>query len=156
LGSLATPALTFSAVDSLENLRKLVTEARLKECVLIDTPGYSAHERPAAETLAAALADCGDVDVQLVAPAYMKARDLRRSIERYSVFRPSKLLVTHMDETETFGTVFSEAALTGMALSFLSHGPRIPDDIRAATVEDLLAMVRERQQERTAASHRAA
>jgi flagellar biosynthesis protein FlhF len=156
LGSLATPAITFSPVDSLENLRKLVTEARQKECVLIDTPGYSAHERPAAETLAAALAACGDVDVHLVVPAYMKARDLRSSIERYGVFKPSKLLITRLDETETFGTVFSEAALTGLALSFLSHGPRIPDDIRAATVEDLLAMVRERQPARAAASHRAA
>jgi flagellar biosynthesis protein FlhF len=159
LSSLATPAITFSVVDSMENLTKLVTEARKKECVLIDTPGYSignaAHELPAAETLAAALDACGDVDVHLVAPAYMKARDLRISIERYRVFQPSKMLVTHMDETETAGSVLSEAALAGLALSFLSHGPRIPEDIRAATAEDLLAMVRERSRAR-AASHQAA
>ncbi len=160
--SLATPAITFSAVDSIENLPKLVAEARKKECVLIDTPGYSrehgAQAGPAAESLAAALASCGDVDVHLVAPAYMKARDLRNSIERYCVFEPSKILVTHMEETETLGTVFSEAALAGLALSFLSHGPRIPDDIRAATAEDLLAMVRERPRARAhvAGSHRAA
>jgi flagellar biosynthesis protein FlhF len=163
LSSLATPAITFSVVDSMENLTKLVAEARKKECVLIDTPGYSighgagpsAHELPAAETLAAALDACGDVDVHLVAPAYMKARDLRVSIERYRIFQPSKLLVTHMDETETAGSVLSEAALAGLALSFLSHGPRIPEDIRAATAEDLLAMVRERSRAR-AASHQAA
>jgi flagellar biosynthesis protein FlhF len=144
LSSLAPAAITFSAVDSIENLPKLLAEARKKECVLIDTPGFGAEERPAAGTLAAALASCGDVDVHLVAPAYMKARDLRISIDRYSVFQPSKLLVTRMDETETLGSVFSEAALAGLALSFLSHGPRIPDDIRAATVEDLLAMAWER------------
>lgn len=155
LSSLATPAITFSAVDSAEDLPKLVAEARKKECVLIDTPGFSAQQRPAAEALAAALAACGDVDVHLVAPAYMKARDLRNSIDRHRLFQPSKLLVTRMDETETFGTVFSEAARAGLALSFLSHGPRIPDDIRAATAEDLLAMVRERPREQ-AAAHRAA
>ncbi len=158
LSSLATPAITFSAVDSIENLPKLVAEARKKECVLIDTSGCGAQEGPAAGALAAALASCGDVDVHLVAPAYMKARDLRNSIERYCVFQPSKMLVTHMEETETFGTVFSEAALAGLALSFLSHGPRIPDDICAATVEDLLAMVRERPRARAqiAGSHKAA
>ncbi|MCU1336594.1 MAG: GTP-binding signal recognition particle G-domain [Bryobacterales bacterium] len=144
LNSLATPAIIFSSVDSIEDLPKLVADARRKECVLIDTRGFSTHEWPAAEKLAAALAACGDVDVHLVAPAYMKARDLQNCIERYRLFHPSKLLITRLDETETFGTVFSEAALEGLALSFLSHGPRIPDDIRAATVDDLLALVRER------------
>jgi flagellar biosynthesis protein FlhF len=159
LRSLATSAIAFFSVDSVESLPKLIADARKTECVLIDTPGYTAgyspQEQPAAEKLAAALASCGEVDVHLVAPAYMKARDLRNSIDRYRLFQPSKLLVTRMDETETFGTVFSEAALAGLALSFLSHGPRIPDDIRAATADDLLAMVRERSRARTA-SNRAA
>ena len=156
LGSLATAAISFSSVESLEDLPKLVADARKNECVLIDTPGYTAgyspQEQPAAEKLAAVLASCGDVDVHLVAPAYMKARDLRNSIERYRLFLPSKLLVTRMDETETFGTVFSEAALAGLALSFLSNGPRIPDDIRAATGEDFLKMVQERPRARVKAA----
>src|SRR5579872_5950939 len=148
LKSLATSAISFSSVDSLESLPKLVADARKNECVLIDTPGYSPLEQPAAEKLSAALTACGDVDVHLVAPAYMKARDLRNSIERNRLFQPSKLLVTRIDETENFGTVFSEAALAGLAISFLSNGPRIPDDIRAATSEDLLAIVRERPRAR--------
>ena len=152
LKPLAASTITYSSVDSLENLPKLVADARRNECVLIDTQGYSPLEQPAAEKLAAALTACGDVDVHLVAPAYMKARDLRNSIERYRLFQPSKLLVTRMDETDSFGTVFSEAALAGLALSFLSNGPRIPDDIRAATGEDLLAMVRERPRARVKAA----
>ena len=141
LSSAATPGITFTSLESLTDLPKLVAEARKKECVLIDTPGFSPQERLAAAELAAVLDSCGDVDIHLVAPAYMRARDLRTSIERYRVFRPSKLLITRLDETETLGTVFSEAAHAGLALSFLSHGTRIPEDIRPATVEDLLAMV---------------
>ena len=141
LSPVATPGITFTSVESLVDLPKLVGEARKKECVLIDTPGFSVHEQAAAAELAAVLASCGDVDIHLVAPAYMRARDLRNSIERYRVFQPSKLLITRLDETATLGTVFSEAARAGLALSFLSHGPRIPEDIRPATVEDLLAMV---------------
>jgi flagellar biosynthesis protein FlhF len=141
LSSVATPGITFTSLESLADLPKLVAEARKKECVLIDTPGFSPHEQLAAAELAAVLDSCGDVDIHLVAPAYMRARDLRTSIERYRVFQPSKLLITRLDETETLGTVFSEAAHAGLALSFLSHGTRIPEDIRPATVEDLLAMV---------------
>jgi flagellar biosynthesis protein FlhF len=153
LSPFANSAITFSDLDSSGNLPKLIAEARKNECVLIDTQGYSPVEQPAAEALAAVLASCGDVDVHLAAPAYMKARDLRNVIGRYRVFQPSKLLVTHLDETETFGTVFSEAALEGLALSFLSHGPRIPDDIRPATAEDLLAIVQERPRARAKSQH---
>ena len=152
LGSLATPAISFTSVDSLETLPKLVADARKTECVLIDTQGFSPQEQPAAESLAAVLASCGDIDVHLVAPAYMKARDLRNSIERYRLFQPSKLLVTKIDETEAFGTVFSEAAVAGLALSFVSNGPRIPDDIRAACAEDLLKMVQDRPRARVKAA----
>jgi len=141
LSSVATAGITFTSVESLADLPKLVAEARKKECVLIDTPGFSPNEQLAAAELAVVLDSCGDVDIHLVAPAYMRARDLRTSIERYQVFRPAKLLITRLDETETLGTVFSEAAHAGLALSFLSHGTRIPEDIRPATVEDLLAMV---------------
>jgi flagellar biosynthesis protein FlhF len=161
LSSLATSAITFSAVDSVEQLPKLVAEARKNECVLIDTPAFSTVNQPAAEALAAALTTCGEVDAHLVAPAYMKARDLRNLIDRYAVFQPSKLLITRVDETESIGTMFSEAALAGLALSFISHGPRIPDDIRPATAEDLLALAVERPRTQElrpnrAASHQAA
>ena len=70
----------------------------------------------------------------------MKPTDLRRSIQRYAIFHPTKLLATKLDETQTLGSVFSEAVRTGLALSFLTHGPAVPGDIRAASVEDLVGM----------------
>ena len=150
LSSLKPAAVTFSTIKSVEDLPKVIAQARKKECVLIDTPGYGPRDRSAAESLAAAFASCQDVDVHLVLPAYMKSRDLRNSIERYRLFEPAKLLVTRLDETELLGNVFSEAAAAGLALSFLSHGVSIPDDIRAAKSDDLLAMVRPKTEERAA------
>lgn len=138
----------FAALQSTEALAETVAEARKKELVMIDTPGFSGHGGPEAEAAAMAFAACNDVEVHLVAPGYMKASDLRRSIHRYGIFRPAKLLVTKLDETETFGSVFSEAARAGLALSFLTDGPSVPGDIRAASVEDLVAMAFESQQAR--------
>jgi flagellar biosynthesis protein FlhF len=140
--------ISLVTVDSLEKLPRIVAEARKEDCVLIDTPGFSAGEEEAAEALANALNGCPDIDVQLVVPAYMKAADLRQCVERYQLFRPSKLLVTKLDEAQTFGTLFSEAVRSGLALSFVTFGPGVPDDIREATVEDVLGMSEERAQAR--------
>lgn len=109
------------------------------ELVLIDTP--SALE-------AEALAEFPELDVHLVVPGYMKAADLRQCIQKYRIFRPAKLLVTKLDETQAFGSVFSEASRAGLALSFLAHGPAIPDHLRRAGVEDLVALALDRRKTR--------
>jgi len=138
--------IAFEEVPAAYLLPGLIAEARQKETVFVDTPGYSGADSKAAEAAAAAFAECPQLDVHLVIPGYMKARDLRLCIERYAPFRPSKLLVTKLDETQSFGSIFSEAARAGLKLSFVAHGPGIPNDIRPASYKDLLSMPAERTQ----------
>jgi len=136
--------IAFEEVPAAYLLPGLIAETRQKETVFVDTPGYSSADSKAAEAAAAAFAECPQLDVHLVIPGYMKARDLRLCIERYAPFRPSKLLVTKLDETQSFGSIFSEAARAGLKLSFVAHGPGIPNDIRPASYKDLLSMPAER------------
>jgi flagellar biosynthesis protein FlhF len=138
--------ITFATVASIHALPAMVADASKKDLVLIDTPGYSGNDSRSAELAAGVLARCPGIDVHLVAPGYMKGADLRRCIQRYQMFAPAKLLVTKLDETQTFGSAFSEAAYAGLAISFLTTGPAVPEDIRAASVEDLLSMALDREQ----------
>lgn len=149
LRSLATAYLMeFQEVPAAYLLPGLIAEFRQKETIFVDTPGYTGADANAADAAAAALAECPQVDVHLVVPGYMKARDLRLCIEKYARFRPTKLLITKMDETDSFGSIFSEAARAGLKLSFVTSGPGIPQDIRPVTSEDLLSMAIEREKAR--------
>ena len=139
--------IAFEEVPAAYLLPGLIAETRQKETVFVDTPGYSGADSKAAEAAAAAFAECPQLDVHLVVPGYMKARDLRLCIERYAPFRPTKLLVTKLDETRSFGSIYSEAARAGLKLSFVAHGPGIPNDIRPASYKDLLIMPAERTYE---------
>jgi flagellar biosynthesis protein FlhF len=112
-----------------------------KDLVLIDTPGLCRVEMEASEELAQVLAAHPGVDTHLVLPASMRASDLRRVSEQYSVFEPRKLLFTRMDETETFGPILSRSVRMDKAVSFLSRGQRIPEDLEPATLEGLLDLV---------------
>ena len=152
LQSVATAhTMAFQEVPAAYLLPGLIAETRQKETIFVDTPGYSGADAKAAEAAAAAFAECPQLDVHLVVPGYMKARDLRLCIERYARFRPSKLLVTKLDETQSFGSIFSEAARAGLKLSFVAYGPGIPQDIRPASYKDLLSMPLERDKERAQA-----
>jgi flagellar biosynthesis protein FlhF len=143
--------IAFEEVPAAYLLPGLIAETRQKETVFVDTPGYSGADAKAAEAAAAAMAECPQLDVHLVVPGYMKARDLRLCIERYAPFRPTKLIVTKLDETQSFGSIFSEAARAGLQLSFVAYGPGIPNDIRPASYKDLLSMPAERAKARAQA-----
>ena len=80
-------------------LAQMLEEYRSKELVFIDTPGLSPKEFEDAADLAALIAEYPGMDTHLVVPAYLQAADMNRMIQRYSVFRPKKLLFTHLDET---------------------------------------------------------
>jgi flagellar biosynthesis protein FlhF len=135
-------------VRAMQQLPELIADARQRDVVLIDTPGFAGNDSMGLKAAAGLFAKCAGLDVHLVVPAYMRLADLRRCVERYEIFRPAKLLVTKLDEAEALGPVFSEAARTGLSLSFLAHGPVIPDDIRPALLEDFAAMVFDRPQAR--------
>jgi flagellar biosynthesis protein FlhF len=133
--------IAFATVASIHALPALVAEARKKkELLLIDTPGYAGTDHRSAELAASVFQRCAPVDVHVVVPGYMKGTDLRRCLQRYQIFQPSKLLVTKLDETQFLGAAFSEGARAGLGMSFLTHGPAVPEDIRAVRVEDFLAL----------------
>ena len=112
-----------------------------RELLLIDTPGYGRREWERARRLATALAGVGGVDVHLVLDLRTKTADLRRSIASFGVFRPAKLLFTHLDETTTFGTLLNETVRTRLPLSFVSVGQRVPEDIVPAGEPELLRLL---------------
>ncbi|HLW77157.1 MAG TPA: hypothetical protein VKS01_09225 [Bryobacteraceae bacterium] len=127
----------FSPVQSIHALAAMAAQ-NPNDLVFIDTPGYSMQDR-AAELAAEAFTKLANVEVHLVAPGYMKSTDLRKSTQKYAPFGASRMLVTKLDETDTYGSVFSEAARARLALSFLANGPAM-EDIRPATTEDLMAL----------------
>lgn len=134
--------IAFAPVQSIHALAAMAGQTP-GDLVFIDTPGYSLQDRTA-ELAAEAFAKLQNVEVHLVVPGYMKSTDLRRSTQKYAAFGAGRMLVTKLDETETFGSVYSEAARAQLALSFLANGPSIPEDIRPATTEDLMALAFDR------------
>lgn len=122
----------FHVLETVASLSQAIEEHRSKELILIDTPGFGFGEREDAAPLASFLAGRNDIDTQLVLPCSMKATDLSRMAMLFEPFRPDRLIFTKLDETDSFGPVFNEAARSGKPLSFFATGQRIPEDIEAA------------------------
>jgi flagellar biosynthesis protein FlhF len=136
--------LPFEIVDDFDKLGAALGAAGGEaepELLLVDTPGYGRREWERARRLAAAFLERGEVDVHLVLDLRTKSEDLRRTVENFHMFRPTKLLFTRLDETTTFGTMLNETVRTGLPVSFVSVGQRVPEDIVPAGEPELLRLL---------------
>jgi flagellar biosynthesis GTPase FlhF len=134
--------LPFNAVQSPAGLGQALAEYRGKKLILIDTPGLSPAEWREAPELAAwvprEVARDTTFEVQLVLSAALRPRIAQRSLEQFSVLRPAKLLLTHLDEVEGPGVALELAMRSGLPLSYLAGGQQIPEDLEEASQERLL------------------
>jgi flagellar biosynthesis protein FlhF len=131
----------FQLLETVSSLAQTIEENRGKELIFIDTPGLAYGDLEDAESLAHFLATRDDIDTHLVLPASMKAADLSRMVDAFEILRPQHLLFTKLDETTSYGPIFSEAARSGKPLSFFAAGQRIPEDLEAASSERVLDLV---------------
>ena len=131
----------FQLLETVASLAQAIEENRGKELIFIDTPGLGYGDLEDSESLTHFLATRGDIDTHLVLPASMKAADLSRMVDAFEVLRPHHLLFTKLDETGTYGPIFSEAARSRKPLSFFTAGQRIPEDLETASPERLLELV---------------
>jgi flagellar biosynthesis protein FlhF len=129
----------FQALETVGALAQALEEHRAKDLILIDTPGLGARDMEGEADLVRFFRAHPDIDVHLVLTASMKSADLNRVTERFEVFRPANLLFTRLDETATWGTLFTTAVRTGKPLSFLGTGQQIPEDLEPARKEEILA-----------------
>lgn len=124
--------IDFQVADTSEALAHALELNKKKELILIDTPGLTAHDLDGGYGAAKFLASRSDIQKHLVLPASMRFTDLARISSAYDVFRPSRLIFTRMDETDTFGPLLCEAVGSGRPISFLTTGQRVPEDLESA------------------------
>ena len=132
--------VAYQSLETCTALASALSESRNHGLVFIDTPGYGPQDMDAAGELAGFFANRPDIDRHLVLRIDMKSADLRRAVERFSVFGPGKLIFTGLDEAESHGAVFGEAVRAGMPVSFLGTGQQIPEDLEAPTRQRVVEM----------------
>jgi flagellar biosynthesis protein FlhF len=135
----------FEAPVTAPAFRQALREHRNKDLILVDTPGWSSRETDIAAALAGLLGEFTGIDTHLVLAATTCSADLTSAVDRFEIFRPSKLALTKLDEASTIGAAFSQAVRTGKPLSFLSGGQQVPEDLEDATKERVTGLILGRQ-----------
>jgi flagellar biosynthesis protein FlhF len=120
-----------------QELAEALAEFKDRDLVLVDTVGRSPADEESLDELAGILAAVPEAVCHLVIAAPTRERDQKEVAAAFGRFAPASLIFTKLDETSTFGPILNRVRATGLPVSFLTTGQRVPDDLEEATRDGL-------------------
>jgi flagellar biosynthesis protein FlhF len=129
----------FHVVRSADDLEAVLSTGRRRH-VLVDTAGRAPTDPGAAE-LFDVLASRQDVRTHLVLPASTSPRAARRLFDTFAPARPSRLVITKLDEADSLASLVGVLRDQQLPISYLGTGQRVPEDLSRATARTLAASV---------------
>ena len=108
--------------------------------ILIDTVGSSQHDKEKIEKLQSFLNinTYSEISVNLVLSAVTKYEDLMDIYKNFSILPIDTFIFTKLDETKTYGNIFSLLLEVKKPVSYFSIGQEVPDDLIVANSDYLL------------------
>ncbi len=129
--------LPLEVVYSPQELTAAIERHQNKDLILIDTAGRSQHNDFQMQELADFLNANPQIEKHLVLSSTTKLTDAREIIKRFAAVKPEKIIVTKIDETGGLGMVVNLLRDEKLALSYVTTGQSVPDDIEIASAEVL-------------------
>ncbi len=133
--------LPLEIVYSPDELKPALRKHRGKKLILIDTAGRSQNNDYQMEELKELLSVEPSIEKHLVLSATTKECDAEAILERFAACRPDRLLMTKTDETESIGFIVNLLFDRRLAMSYLTTGQSVPDDIEPAKPEALARLM---------------
>jgi flagellar biosynthesis protein FlhF len=107
--------------------------------VLVDTAGRSVSDD--ATDMLRVIAGRADARVHLVMAADTPVSTMEKIFDRFAAARPSRLVLTKLDDGESLAAAVSFLSARGIPLSYLGTGQRVPDDLQIASPSVLAAWI---------------
>lgn len=133
--------LPLEIVYNPDALKQAIMKHSDKQLILIDTAGRSQFNEYQMHELCGLLSIDDDIEKHLVMSATTKNSDGLELLENFSICQPERIIFTKVDETSTHGIILNMLHKKKIALSYLTNGQSVPDDIELASNERLAELL---------------
>src|SRR5258706_5989049 len=128
-------------VVSPEELRQAIETMSACEFILIDTAGRSPSDTLKLQELRGFINVAAPAEVHLVLSSTASQECIESAIARFGNVRVDKILFTKLDEAVHVGVVLNVARKVNKALSYLTTGQDVPDDIEVGKGRRLAQLI---------------
>lgn len=135
----------FRVIYEAEEIGTAIKDFADYDYILVDTAGHSQNNSKQRDDMAdfvKYVEGKAEKEVYLVVSANTKYKDLLSITEKYTKMFDYKMIFTKLDETSAYGNLLNLKLRTGAAMSYITCGQNVPDDIEIfnaqSTVKKLL------------------
>ena len=130
---------TYGCAD-VSALKDLVESLDDRDVILIDTPGSSPSDLARLSKLEK-VTQTADAKVHLVISATTRSEDITKIVSRFKRFSPNSVIFTKIDETDAKGPAVGDLLRNELAVSYLTNGQRVPEDLLIPSADELARYV---------------
>ncbi|MBU2692167.1 MAG: hypothetical protein KJ970_14695 [Candidatus Eisenbacteria bacterium] len=131
-------AIAYSPEEVEEALEGLLSSMTT---IIVDTPGIQWTDPEGVRRLKPLLAAMPGAQVHVLLAVSMRVRDQVRYVGTFRSLEPKAITFTKIDETDSYGCLFTTPLKASLPIAYLSDGQRVPDDLRVADTEEIVDLV---------------
>ena len=124
-------SIPVEVIYETKDIEKALPKYKNYDYILVDTAGRSHKNKDQVDDLKILFDAFNNYSIltYLVLSATTKYKDLQKITKLYEDISEFSLIFTKLDETDAIGNILNVKLDTGMALSYISYGQNVPDDI---------------------------
>lgn len=122
------------------SLARVLRQLSDKKLILIDTAGMNPADERVAQQMHVLSTYLQSISKVLVLPATSHYQVLIDAIKRYQANQVDQCILTKLDESLAVGGALSAVIESRLGVSYLTHGQRVPEDIKMATRHQLVEL----------------
>ena len=133
--------IPYRAIVNQEELQVAIQDMSQCARIFIDTPGISSKDQGSIRRLQSLFGGIDGVKVQLVVSATTRDFETQEQGKAFSELSPESLMFTRLDETYSFGSIYSLSSKLGLPVSVFSTGRKVTEQWENASAERLTASI---------------
>ncbi len=126
-------------------LTRVIKQLSGKKLILIDTAGMNPSDERMHVQMDALNIHHHSIATVITLPATSHYQVIIDAIRKYQTQNIDQCVITKLDECKAIGGILSALIETGMPVSYLTHGQRVPEDIKLATRYQLIEQLAEQE-----------
>lgn len=129
--------IVYNKMDTLKAIEKF----KDKKIILIDTAGRNHNDSKQINQLNDVLDIESEKEIFLVISANTDYSSIKTLVDKYSYLDEFKLIVTKIDEVESYGVLLNIKHITNREISYYTTGQNVPDDIKKIDAKEISKML---------------
>ncbi len=133
--------IPFKVVITLKEMEESIKELEGCDVILIDTTGRSSKNTMQISELRAFIQKVNADNISLVISGTTKNKDIDTILKGYSEINYENIIITKLDETNSYGCIYNIINKSKKEILFISTGQNVPDDIKTPSKEEICNLI---------------